>query len=151
MSLINQNIGWFPVGEGYIHPGDIYPAHSGMTSLEVYCYGTGFTLPNGDIPQTGICWVINNGLVPYNISQSDNPQNINMNGFKVTNMGTGTDPDDGATVSFVQNLFENGVDLSEVGQPDDLLIVSENGSSLEGINKEDVTPKFVILEALLSL
>lgn len=146
MSIIDPNSGHFPVGEGFIYSGSLYPQHIGMKSHEVYCWALGVTLPDGTVPQAGICYEINHNMVPYEINKSDNPRDIDMNGFKIVNMGLGTNTNDAATVGYVQNLYSNGVDLSEIGNPGDILTVTNEGY-LEGKHPNKVFPEKAIFES----
>lgn len=146
--IIDPNSGHFPTNQGFIYTGTLYPQHTGMTSLEVYCRALGITLPDGTVPDTGICYEINHNMVPYDLSKSDNPRDINMNGFKITNVGVGTAPTEAATVGFVQDLYVNGVNLDEIGNPNDLLTISADGNSIVGASINSVFPEKTIFEAL---
>ncbi len=146
--ILNPHIGHFPVGQGYIYTGELYPSHAGMTSLEVYCRALGITLPDGTIPGDGVVYHLNHNLVPYNLSESDSPRDINMNGFKITNVGVGTIATDAATVGFVQDFYQSGVSLGEIGNPNDLLLVSLDGNSIIGASINSVFPEKTIFEAM---
>jgi hypothetical protein len=151
MSIIDPNSGHFPVGEGYIYNGTLYPLHAGMTSLEVYCRALGITLPDGTIPNEGVIYQINHNLVPYDLSQSDNARDIDMNGYTIKNVGIGISPSDAATVGYLHNLYDGGVELSDIGAPGDILTISLDGTNLVGVNKKTITTKFTKLMSFLSL
>lgn len=149
--IINPNIGHFPIGQGYIYDGSLYPSHTGMTSLEVYCEALGITHPDGTVPSNGVVYELNNNIVPYNLNDSQNPRDIDMSGFKIINLGQGTEATDAATVGYVQDLHENGVNLSEIADPNNLLAISQDGNSLTGIKKSKVTSELNKLMAYLTL
>lgn len=150
MSIIDPNSGHFPIGQGFIYSGALYPQHAGLKSHEVYCYALGVTLPDGTIPNSGICYEINYNLVPYEFNKSDNPRDVNMNGFKITNMGLGTTGSDAATVGYVQDLYANGVELSEIGNPGDIITISTEGNII-GVEQDSITSKLTKLMSFLSL
>lgn len=102
--------------------------NSEQEDVITYCDATGFTRSNGDIPQTGICNIINNQLVSFN----DIAQNINMNGYQVKN----TRQQESSSLSTRSGsrtyILLNSINPTDY-QPNELIVINSTGDGLTSI------------------
>ena len=136
--IINPAIGYFQL-QAVVHDGNYYPSNIGLKPHEVYCIATGFMQADGVIPNSGICYEINNNLVPYDVSQSGNPRDINLQGHRITNHGNAIDNNDLVPKSQAIDLIGGETDWSEIGNPGDLLRISPTGQNIVGVPPSKVT------------
>lgn len=149
MSIINPNIGHCQY-QVTSYNGELYPAHTGLTPVQIYNEATGLTHSNGDIPDNGICQKLNNALVPFDMSLCDSPRNIDMGGYRVMNVNPTTSPGsaDAVTASYAQSLVSGGVDWTIVSNPLDFITISPSGNSLLGKPTNLVFPEKTIFELM---
>lgn len=111
-----------------------------------YAYALGFTDINGNIPASGISYVINNKMLSFEMlgeNSTDSPQNLSLGGYTITNLANSAAPvaTEIVTSAWVNSQVAYGIiSWNTKGNPHQLLLVTGDGLDVYGINREDVNP-----------